>query len=162
VVAVVGETAWHLATLTWKRTAFAEQKQALEGARERFGWDSLTVDATGLGTQLAEELVERWGSSEVRPLVFTPAVKERLYTRLYRWLAGDRLRLAQGADGERLRGEAVALQRVVTASGGISYEAPRGRDGHGDRLTSLALALDGAGEPVLPVTLGQRPLTAVA
>jgi phage FluMu gp28-like protein len=161
ILAVVDEHAYVLAVLTCQRSRFAEQRAMLDAARARFQWDSLTVDATGLGTQLAEELAEEWGD-EVRPLVFSARVKEDLATRTFRWLAGRRLHLPVGDAGRALRGEALALQRIVTDAGTVTYSSPRGAAGHGDRLTSLTLALRGAGEPSEPVRMGQRPLFAVA
>lgn len=162
IVAVVDRRAWVLAVLTAKRSSFAAQKQMLARARQRFQWETLHVDATGLGTQLAEELVELYGADEVKPVMMTPLTKEDLATRAYRYLATDRLRLPRGAEGDRLHAEAIAVRRVVSKAGHVSYQSPRTADGHGDRWTALTLALKGAGEPPAVRGMGLQPILAVA
>ena len=161
VVALHGGRVFHLATFTCKRTSFKEQKAMIRRARNAFRWQKLYPDATGLGTQLAEELVEEFGSGEVEPLSFTAAVKEQLATRGLRWLRDGLVRLERGDAGKALVREAVALRRVISKAGNVSFDVPRSRDGHGDRLWSFLLALWGAGEPIAPRGYGMAPLLAV-
>lgn len=145
---------------TCKRTAFHEQKEMVRAARARFDWDSLYVDATGLGMQFAEELVEEFGA-EVKPLAFTHQAKEDLATRALKWFRDDRVRFPRGHAGVELHREACEVRRVVTNAGNIVYEVPRTKDGHGDRWWSMCLALKGLGDPVLPRGMGMEPLLAV-
>lgn len=162
VVASLGRVAWVVAVLTCSRTKYAEQKAMIARARKRLHWDTLHVDAGGLGSQLAEELVDLYGEEEVIPVTFTPLVKEELATRAYRYLATDRLRLPRGAEGEHLRDEGKDVHRVVSKSGHVLYASKRSGDGHGDRWTALTLALKGAGEPTPLRVVGDSPLLAVA
>jgi len=162
VVAVLHGICWVFPTMTCKRTSFRAQKAMLDDARRTFAWQTLHVDQTGLGQQLAEELVEMWGESEVRPVTFTNQVKEEMATRALRWFRDDRVRLPRGKEGQSLRSECVALRRKVTNSGNIAFEIPRSSAGHGDRLWALALALKGAGEPAIIRGYGSEPLLAVA
>lgn len=147
VLARVGDVAYVLAVHEFARTKFGAQRKALERARETYGWDTLDVDATGLGSQLAEELVEAWGADEVRPVQFTAPAKESLITGAFRWLVTDRLRLPRDASGDLLATEAQSVRRVISPSGHVTYPAPHGEGGHADRWTALCLALRGAGEP---------------
>lgn len=162
VVAVLERVAWVVAVLTCKRTKFSEQKTMIARARKRLPWETLHVDAGGLGSQLAEELVELYGEEEVVPVHFTPLVKEELATRAYRYLATDRLRLARGPEGVRLRDEGRDVHRTVSKAGHVLYTSKRTADGHGDRWTALTLALKGAGEPTPLRLVGGSPLMAVA
>lgn len=161
-LATMRRIAWVLTVLTAKRTAFKAQRHMIERARETFGWRRLVVDASGLGTQLAEELVERWGEDEVIPLQFTMPLKATLATGVFRWLRDNRLRLPKDAAGRALRDEMVAVRRRVTNAGNVLYESPRTSQGHGDRFWSMALALLGASGPELPRGVGDSPLMAVA
>lgn len=161
VVAVHNGAVWHLATMTCKRTSFAEQKAMIRAARQAFRWNHLYPDSTGLGRQIAEELVDEFGESEVTPMTFTQKVKEDLATRGLRWFRDGLVRLERGQEGDELAREAVSLRRVVTQSGGVTYDVPRSRAGHGDRLWSFLLALWGAGEPVAPRGMGRAPLMMV-
>lgn len=161
VVGLLDNVVWHLATITCKRTEFREQKALIRKARAAFGWDRLHIDKTGLGRQLAEELVEEFGPTEAVPVLFTNDMKADLVTRGLRWLRDGRVRLERGQEGEAMAKEAIALRRTVTHAGNVVYDVPRTSAGHGDRLWSFLLALWGAGEPTSPRGLGQAPLMAV-
>lgn len=162
IVALMNGVAWVLAILTCKRTDFRTQKKMIADARDAFQWETLHVDKSGLGEQLTEELVERWGDTEVRPVSFTNDAKADMATRLYRWLRRSRVRYPHDAEGVALKAESIALRRKVTAAGNIQYEVPRSKIGHGDRLWSLCLALKGAGDPPTPRGMGDTPILAVA
>jgi phage FluMu gp28-like protein len=163
VVALVRGVAWVLAVMTCRRTKFRAQRQMVREARELFRWQTLHVDATGIGAQLAEEMVFQWGEHEVVPVEFTLQSKEDLATRALRWFRDDRIRFPKhsGGEGQRLRDETISIQRVITPSGNVTYEAPRNTQGHADRFWALTLALKGAGEPPAPRGLGQEPLLVV-
>lgn len=154
--------AWITATLTAKRTKFRQQRRMIMGAYDALGWEKIAVDATGLGTQFSEELVELWGEDVVDPVLFTHEVKSDLATRVFRWLRDDRIRFEPGENGRLLHAETIAVRRKVTASGNIVYESPRTAAGHGDRFWSMALMLRAADQPELPRGFGDKPLLAVA
>lgn len=147
VIALVGSVAYVLAVHEMKRTAFKLQRKTLAALRGAYQWDSLHVDSTGLGTQLAEELVEAWGESEVTPVQFTAPAKESLVTGAFRWLAANALRFPLDDSGAALADEGKSIHRTITTSGNVSYTAPSIEGSHADRWTALCLALAGAGEP---------------
>lgn len=161
VVAVVNGVAYTLAVMTCKRTKFRAQRQLIADARRMFAWQTLSVDATGMG-EFAEELVEQYGEDEVKPVTFTNDSKSIMATRSLRWFRDNRIRLPRGDEGKRLHAETCALRRVITKSGNVTYDIPRTNTGHGDRYWALALALLGAGEPVAPRGYGLEPLMSVA
>ena len=162
ILAVKDGVAWVVAQLTAKRTAFKAQRAMIEKAREAFAWSKLAIDATGLGTQLAEELVEAFGENEVIPVVFTAPAKQDLATGALRWLRDGSVRFPRGAGGKRLHAEVVAVRRKVTASGNVIFESPRTKAGHGDHAWSLFLALKAAANAAVPRGVGSNPLMAVA
>lgn len=162
VVALWDGIAFVVDVLTWPRTKFAEQRAGIEAARAKWEWDSLHVDETGIGSQLAEELVEAFGADEVKPVWFSPLAKEDLATRALRYLARRKLRLPRDERGETLKKEAAAVRRVVNDKGHVSYESPRSAEGHGDRWTALTLALKGAGEPSPIRGVSASPLVVAA
>jgi len=163
VIAVFNEMyAFVLPFMSCKRTKFAAQKQMIHTAREMYRWNSLHVDAGGLGTQLAEELVEEFGEDECFPIWFTLEEKADLATRALRWHRDARLKYPRGEYGQLLHKETISVRRVVTPNGNVVYDAPRTSSGHGDRFWATALALRGAGEPQSPLGMGMDPLLAVA
>lgn len=151
-----------LGMMTCKRTDFRAQRKMIDQARAAYSWDTLHVDATGLGSQLAEELAQDYGRREVVCVTFSSSSKADMATRVYAWLASARLRIQADAHGKELRADMLALRRVVTASGGVSYESPRTAHGHGDRFWALALALTGAGKPPAIRGMTRTPIAAVA
>jgi phage FluMu gp28-like protein len=154
--------AWVVDVFTARRTDFAEQKAMIRTAREEFQWNTLHVDETGLGMNLAEDLVKEFGESEVIPVRFDVRSKEDLFTRAFRYHRNGAVRYPRGEMGATLAREAISLRRVVSDAGNICYEFPRTADGHGDHFTALTLALKGAGEPPPARGVGVRPLFAVA
>jgi phage FluMu gp28-like protein len=162
IIAVINGIAWVIAILTCKRTDFRAQKRMIVEARRVFRWITLHVDETGLGAQLAEELVEKWGDDEVRRVNFTNQAKADLATRALRWLRDTRIRYPRDAQGEALYAETIAVRRKVTPANNVVFEVPRTAKGHGDRWWSMCLALKGAGEPPTPRGMGEEPLLAVA
>lgn len=162
IVAVHGERAHLVTTLTCRRKDFRAQRRMIDEAREMFRWTSLHVDQSGIGRNLAEELVEDYGDDEVVTVDFTNAAKADLATRSLRWLRDDRIRLPRDAEGRALRDEMIAVRRTVTTSGNICYDVARTNKGHGDRWWALCLALKGAGEPQHASEVGSVPLLAVA
>ena len=162
VIALKNGVTWVVAIITAKRTAFRAQEKMLERAREVFGWSKLYIDKTGIGEAVAESLVEEWGEDEVVPVAFSHPVKSLMATTTFKWLRAGNVRMPKTAEGSKLRDEAVALRRVVTPSGNVVYESPRGPEGHGDRFWSFALALLAASGEPLPRGTGKEPLFAVA
>lgn len=161
IVAVEDGVAWLLAVMACKRTDFKRQRAIVAEARQMFRWEKLQVDATGLGAGLAEQLVEDWTEHEVVPVQFTAKVKEDLVTRTFRWLKTGRVRLPRNADGRTIAEEMIAVRRVITNSGNVVYQFGSTPDSHSDRLVSLMLALNAAGEPPVPRGGGLYPVAAV-
>lgn len=163
IVAVApNDRAFLLDQVTCKRTKFAQQRELFSRLRKTYRWQRVCIDSTGLGSQLAEELVDLWGDDEVEALPFTLQSKEDLATRLLRFLREEKLKMRQTEETKHLAGELVALRRVVQPSGRVVYESPRTAKGHGDRAWSLALALRAADQGAIPRGMGKSPLFAVA
>lgn len=154
--------AYLLDQVSCRRTKFTAQRQLFERLRATYRWQRCSIDATGLGSQLAEELVDAWGDGEVEALQFTSLSKEDLATRLLRYLREEKFRMRETEDTKALAGELISLRRVVQPSGRVTYESPRTAKGHGDRAWSLALALRAADLGAIPRGVGKSPLFAVA
>lgn len=162
IVAVVGSVAYVLAVYEMARTAFKKQRAAIVDARAMFNWDTLHVDETGIGTQLAEELVELWGGEEVFPVQFSAAAKESLITGAFKRLASNTLRLPRDSSGGDLASEGASIRRVITSSNNVSYTAPTIEGSHADRWMALCLALAGADMPTPHRGVSAQPLVATS
>lgn len=98
----------------------------------------VAIDETGIGMQLAEELLSKWGELKVIPVYFSGKVKEEIATKLKSKFED---RLIQIPADKNLREDLHSVERTVTPAGNIKLEAKRSETGHADRFWSLALAV---------------------
>ncbi len=122
------------------KSPFNEQSELLTSVLDLRGLRRLAIDQSGLGMQLAEELVQRYRSC-VEPITMTAPVKESLASRI--------LAIFQRGDVDipnhrPLIEDLHSMQRTVTSAGNVRYAAPREAGSHADRWTALALALHAA------------------
>lgn len=128
---------------------FHEQFELLCSVLKVRGLRRLAIDQSGLGMQLAEQLVRRYGS-RVEPITMTAPVKESLASRILAVFQKGELTIP----GHRpLIDDLHSMQRTVTIAGNIRYAAPREAGSHADRWTALALALDAAGNAPMRLNL---------
>lgn len=121
--------------------SFAAQRDALYALMKQPGVRRACIDSTGIGSQLAEEAVQKFGS-RVEPVHFTQAVKEDLAIRTRLAFEDRWVRIPSD---EKIRRDLHSLGREVTASGSTRFTARRSSAGHADRFWALALALSAAG-----------------
>ena len=117
-------------------TPFAEQLEALRAIVATPRVRVCCVDATGIGAMLAEE-ARRIVGGKVRPITFTHAVKEELFTGLRRRFEEKTIRILPDRE---LREDLHAVTKSVSAGGTVTFGAARSLDGHSDRASALALA----------------------
>lgn len=106
------------------------------------------IDAGGIGMQLAEQLVERFGTHRVEPINFTAALKSQLAGALR--VAVENRRIVIPAD-DRIRNDWHSVERTVTESGLFRLSAPRRGGSHADRFWASALALHASENSVGPI-----------
>lgn len=100
-----------------------------------------SIDAGGLGMQLAEQAVERFGGHRVEAVTFTAALKSQL-------AAG--LRIAVEArcilipHDDRILNDWHSVERTMSESGHFRLSAPRRAGSHADRFWAAALAVHAA------------------
>ncbi len=136
--------------LSKKRTSGADIRDLASQALGKFGCRRLAVDATGMGTFPAEELVAMHGKHRVEPVVFTLNTKEDLATTLFQRFSDRQIRIPR--DDADLRNDLCAVRRIITSAGNVRYDAPVTEDGHADRAWALALAIHAASRPVATVS----------
>jgi phage FluMu gp28-like protein len=127
---------------TFANTPFSEQlAYARELMRLRGGGGEplisrVAIDATGIGSPLAESLAQEFGP-RVEPVVFTAAMKEDLAYRTRRRMED---RLTRLPDTREVRAAFSAVKRFVTATGSLRFDAARTEAGHADQFWAKALA----------------------
>ncbi len=96
------------------------------------------IDAGGLGMQLAEQAVERFGGHRVEAVTFTTALKSQMASALRIAVEAGRIRIP---DDKRIRNDWHSIERTVTESGHFRLSASRREGSHADRFWAAALAL---------------------
>ncbi len=130
--------------LTLEKQPFARQEELLW---ERLALPNLRracLDATGLGRQLAERALERFGQNRVEAITFTAPVKEGLAFGLRSLLEQRALRIPAE---KNIRADLRAIKKSITSAGTLRFAADRGPGGHADRFWALALAAFAARSP---------------
>jgi phage FluMu gp28-like protein len=104
------------------------------------------LDYTGAGIGMGDYLVQEfkeWNTEKhkygkIELCVFTQPLKAELFSKLR--MAFEK-RSVRVPISRLVREDLHSINRVTTASGGVTYRAPHSADGHADRCTALALAL---------------------
>ena len=120
---------------------FREQFDVLCQLLSRRNVRCCCIDGGGIGMQLAEQALERFGPRRVRPIVFTPALKSEIATQLRIAVERGGVRIPPDA---RIRTDWHSLERTMSESGHFRLSAPRVQGSHADRFWAAALALHAA------------------
>jgi phage FluMu gp28-like protein len=105
-----------------RESPFDEQFDLLTSVLSVRGPRRLVIDQSGLGMQLAEELVQAH-HTRVEPITMTAPVKESLASRILAVFQRGDLSIP---DHRPLIEDLHSMQRTVTISGNVCYVAPRG------------------------------------
>jgi len=126
-----------------RRKTFNEQWARIQFCMTEYPVNRAGLDATGLGMQLAEQAVMKFGS-RAEAVTFTPAVKENLAVTLKRRFEDGLLRIPADRD---LRADLRAVKKFLTTAGNVRFDAERSDAGHADHFWALALAEHAASGP---------------
>lgn len=126
---------------------FSEQEAALYSCLDLPAMRRCCIDSTGLGMQLAERAIERFGY-KVEGVRFTGPVKEALAYPLRAAFEDQNIKIPRS---DKIRSDLRAIKKTTTAAGNIRFDADRGPNGHSDRFWALALAIHAAGKAGGPI-----------
>ena len=105
---------------------------------KNFTVKSLLIDATGLGNNIAENLVDEFGSI-VKPIMFDNEIKQQMVLGLKELMHNGKVRFPNDAT---LINNIRAIQRQYSAAGYLKFDSGRNEEvGHADLFWALALAL---------------------
>jgi len=117
------------------------------------------VDASGLGMQLAEELVTRFGDHTVEACTLSGPFKEQIASRMRNRFIDKLIRIPVD---ERIRNDLHSVRKTVTSAGNVRLDAPREEGSHADRFWAAALACHAAAEEGGPIECELGPQLAMA
>jgi hypothetical protein len=135
----------------WQDQPWPAQANRIVALAKEWGWLDAVVDATGVGSAVTDDLIFGHGI-EVRPVVFTHAVKNSMVNEL-------RLAFEQGGlilpatkstrETRAMFAELDAYRSKLTAAGTLTYSHPDG--GHDDTVSALMLAVSEANFAGMPL-----------
>ncbi len=144
-----GELRETFAIIELARQPFGVQERVLWTLMDRLPVLRACIDATGIGAQLAERAVERFGEHRVEPIAFTTAAKAALAGGLKRALE-DRIWTVPVE--RRIRDSLHSLKRLQTSIGNFRFDADRTEaTGHADAAWAGALALQAGDQPAMRI-----------
>lgn len=132
----IGDVFWERMRIEMRGKTFAEQEANFYQLLSVRAVKRACVDATGLGMQLAENAIRRFGR-RVEAVRFSGPVKEELAFPLR---AAHEDRTLRYAKDDRLRADLRGIKKETTASGNIRFVG-EAADSHCDRFWAKALAL---------------------
>lgn len=143
----LGDVLWTRAVIVLERTPFHAQAQMADSLMA-LGVSRASMDATGLGAQLAEDLARKWGSSRVEQVVFNLENKEKMATAQKSSFEQRRERIPAAAF---IRRSINAVKRYTSNTGHFRFDADRTDQGHADEFWASALCTAAASGPGISV-----------
>lgn len=143
----VGDVYWLRGLIRLKGVTYSAQEGMLNVLMANPLLQRLCIDATGIGNDLAERMVQRW-NYRVEAVTFTPAVKQNLAMPLVRLFQDRRARIPGEDD---LRESLHKVRKIVTEAGNIRLDAARDDDGHADEFWAAGLATHAADDTAIPL-----------
>lgn len=131
--------------VTMKRASFNEQKDRIRTLCERYPIEKGAIDATGIGSQMAEEIHEEF--PYIEPLVFSNKLKESLVTGVKKRFENGTVQIPDDVD---LLSDFHRIRRTVTANNNIIFDAVANSKSHADRFWAWALAENSSKQDITP------------
>jgi phage FluMu gp28-like protein len=146
---LVDGLAWTRAVIELHKLPFGVQERVLFALLGLRGLRRACIDSSGLGMQLSEKAVEKFGEHRVEPVDFTAKNKEALATAIKKSFEDRRDRIP--AD-QTVRQSLHSVKKEVTATGNVRFDADRTEQtGHADHFWAKALAVQARSRPAGPV-----------
>jgi phage FluMu gp28-like protein len=138
---LAGDVLWERMRIEMKGKKYAEQRWEFERLLGLRAVRRACIDATGLGNQMAEEMVAKWGY-RAEAVTFTAQVKQDLAGPLRMAHEDRKIRYPRE---EALRADLRGVKKETTAAGNIRFVG-EAADSHCDRFWAKALAVHATGK----------------
>ncbi len=123
----------------FEKTPFSKQKEFLVNGINSLNISKTAIDESGIGMQLAEELVNIFGGHRVLPVYFTARLKEELAFNMLTIFQDKAIIIP---DDKELIEDLHSVKKISNNSTNIHFDVDRTNiKGHADRFWSIALAL---------------------
>jgi len=135
-------------------TEFKIQEEVLYNILKHQKLRRCCIDSTGLGMQLAESALKKFGKYRVEAITFTNKVKEEL---AYVLRTNFEDKTVYIPSEHEIREDLHSVRRITTAAGNIRFDVEKSdASGHADRFWALALSLHSAQSYKGPIYIATR------
>lgn len=121
----------------WARLPFEEQKAILDECMNNLPIARMHIDATGIGIQLAESMVDEYGEERVRAETFTQQAKEM-------WAGDLKILMERNSvtlpNHRNLRNQIHSIRKITLPGGKPRFDAEKNAKHHGDLYWAAAMA----------------------
>lgn len=148
VLELVGDVLWCREIVARRRPSYAERESIIAGLFERYTVARLCVDQTGLGEDITQRYQRLYGEFRVEGILFTAPNKLALANGIKEAFEDRKIRIPIDP---QLREDLHKIKKLVTATGAVRFDADSDSQGHADRFWSLALAIQAASSPAVPI-----------
>jgi phage FluMu gp28-like protein len=124
--------------ITLNKTDFDTQEKTIWGAMAALPIRRLCIDETGLGKQLAERTLKKFGKARVEPVNFSNETKEDMAITLHRVLEKQDFYFRADRD---IIGQFHSIKRILLPGGKHRYDTLRNAKHHADKVWAAALAI---------------------
>ena len=121
-----------------QNTPFKLQEAALRDIIREGRAKKTAIDCTGMGQQLAERMIERFGEHRVERVTFTETSKAELATGLKMWVEKEEAAIP---DDDDIINDWRMIEQETTETGKVKYDCERSSGGHADRFWAAALGI---------------------
>ena len=126
-----------VAEIEMVNTKFEVQRQTMQKILNNLPVVRGTMDRTGLGTQLSEQLQDEFGATKIEGMDFVPENKELLAIGVKNGLEKKDFLLQ---NDKRFHRQIHSIKRMAGYGGIFRYDSQRDEDGHADSFWAWALA----------------------
>jgi len=147
IIEQIGDIYWTRAIIILRKQKFKTQEEFLWHVIDKLNISRTCIDSTGIGAQLAENTVTKFGTHRAEAVDFTNKVKNDLATRMLRKFQDRQIRIPIS---QKLRNDLHSIKKTTTVAGNIRFDAERTKDGHADRFWGGALSLMATDEGTIP------------
>ncbi len=134
----IGDVFWTRMVLSMHKRKFAEQRERTYDVISKWNLERMCIDATGIGAQLAEEAVDKFGNSRVEAIGFTNKVKQDMAVRTKNMFEDKLVRIP---NSRIIRDDLHQVKKITTAANNVRFDAEESKIGHADRFWALSLGL---------------------
>jgi phage FluMu gp28-like protein len=137
----IGDQLFTVEVVPLRGSTFKQQDAVIDRLMKTYRPIRLSMDQGGMGEGSAEKYIDKYGST-IEPVLFNPNNKGEMAYRTKREFQAEKLFIP--AHQFEIRADLRKLQKIISTSGNVRFDADGSDGNHADYYTALALATSAA------------------